>query len=104
MLATVAIRNYLQFPFTDLMSNTSYAITVTSANELGNGTVTVLDVTTVAVPQDSEGVDIIFVTHCNCNINVIFVCQTLTMYLITPLQLGRPKIKFPLMCLVQFVK
>ena len=66
------------------MSNTSYTISVTGANEFGNGTITMLDVTTRAVPQDSEGIDIIFVTHCDYNM-MCFACQTLTMYLTTPL-------------------
>ena len=56
VLASVAIRNYLQFTFTDLISNASYSITMIGANELGNGTVSVLYVTTGAVPRDSEGI------------------------------------------------
>ena len=56
VLASVAIRNYLQFTFTDLMSNTSYKVTVLGANEFGNGTVTMINVTTGAVQIDREGI------------------------------------------------
>ena len=55
-LASVAIRNFLQFTFTDLMNNTSYAVTVLGANEFGNGTIEMINVTTGVVPQDSEGI------------------------------------------------
>ena len=56
VVASVAIRNFLQFTFTDLMSNTSYAVTVLGANEFGNGTTEMINVITGAVPQDSEGI------------------------------------------------
>ena len=52
-LVSVAIR---QFTFTDLMNNTSYSITVLGANEFGNRTTEMKNVTTGAVPQDSEGI------------------------------------------------
>jgi len=54
VLASVAIRNFLQFTFTDLMSNTSYNITVLGANEFGNGTITWINVITGMIPQDNE--------------------------------------------------
>ncbi|XP_065914326.1 uncharacterized protein [Dysidea avara] len=57
VITSVAIRNFLQFTFTDLMSNTSYAVTVLGANEFGNGTAEMTIVTTGALPQDNEGAD-----------------------------------------------
>ena len=73
LLVSASIRNYLQFTFTDLMSNASYTITVIGANEFGNGTITVLDVTTGAVPQ---GIDIIFATHCDLQIMCFCMSNT----------------------------
>ena len=58
VITSVAIRNFLQFTFTDLMSNTSYAVTVLGANEFGNGTAEMTIVTTGALPQDNEGTNL----------------------------------------------
>jgi len=51
VLASVAIKNFMQFTFIDLMSSTSYVITMVGANEFGNGTSTTIIVTTGEVLQ-----------------------------------------------------
>ena len=55
VLYSVAIENIAQITFSDLMSNTTYTVSVIGTYGYGNGTVAAINVTTGVAPLDNEG-------------------------------------------------